>query len=267
MYATGCLNGIGCLHCGKTYKTRVRLDKHMILCEIKSNAKRRHIALEDEEDLVLPSQKQMYKILVELTLKCNKMEEKLEMMSKWVDKKKKKINVVDWLNENVKPEYTFDLLAKKIVITPKEVDLFMTMNNHFIDTLHQVFDTYIYSLRETCAIPLFAFHQKINTIYIYDNIENNGNKENVWTELTREKCIYFLNIIHYKFITAMCEWKKIHEDKINSSDKFCDQYSKSRIRLMDVNFKQDSVLSKVRANIYSNIKQDIKSLIEYEFEF
>ena len=90
-----------CEYCGKGYKRRVNLDKHFILCEIvyKAKKKDRKVDKEAEEiDSELPSQKQMYKMLLELALKYNKLEEKVELMNKWVDKKKKKINVLDWLN-------------------------------------------------------------------------------------------------------------------------------------------------------------------------
>ena len=36
---------------------------------------------------------------------------------------------------------------------------------------------------------------------------------------------------------------------------------------MGVEFKQESLLSKIRANMYNKMKTDMKALIEYEFEF
>jgi hypothetical protein len=36
---------------------------------------------------------------------------------------------------------------------------------------------------------------------------------------------------------------------------------------MGIDFKQESALSRVRSNMYSKMKVDMKAMIEYEFEF
>ena len=66
-----------CIYCGKSYKTRLNLDKHLILCEtihrsknIKGNSNQHVDEIEEKE---LPSQRQMYNIILQLTLKCNKL--------------------------------------------------------------------------------------------------------------------------------------------------------------------------------------------------
>jgi hypothetical protein len=257
-------NALCCVHCGKTYKTRVRLDKHLVLCEIQTNAKqrKRNSCDEDEDDIILPNQKQMYKILVELTIKYNKLEEKMENMSKWVDKKKKKINVVDWLNVNVKPEYTFDLMSQHVIVTNEDFD-YMLSNGHFLDVLNEIFCKNIYDKFDS-GLPLFGFTQKMNLIYVY---EKNEEGVCIWRELTREKLIYFLNIIHFKFVRVMNEWKREHQDKIYDSEHFAEKYNKAHIKVMSVDFKHESTLNRIRSTMYNKIKTDFKSLIEYEFEF
>ena len=107
-----------CEYCGKEYKRRLNLDKHFILCEIVFKAKKKDRRIDKETEEIneeMPTQKQMYKMMLELALKYNKLEEKIELMSKWVDKTKKKINVLDWLNasSNLKPELIFDNLADR----------------------------------------------------------------------------------------------------------------------------------------------------------
>ena len=64
-------------------------------------------------------------MILELALKYNKLEEKVELMSKWVDKKKKKINVLDWLNtsSNIKPELIFDNLADNMTILESDLNI------------------------------------------------------------------------------------------------------------------------------------------------
>jgi len=256
-----------CEYCGKEYKRRINLDKHFILCEIiyKAKKKDRRIDKETEEtNEEMPTQKQMYKMILELALKYNKLEEKMELMSKWVDKTKKKINVLDWLNSssNLKPELIFDDLADSISILESDLDLLF--NSNFYDMLNEIFTRNFYNNDES-EISLFAFIQKANTIYIYSR--DISSLELVWIELSREKLIYFLNKVHFKIVKALLEWKKIYFEKINNSDQMEEMYNKAKIKLMGIDFKQDSTLSKIKLSIYNKMKKDMKALIEYEFEF
>jgi hypothetical protein len=45
-------------------------------------------------------------------------------------------------------------------------------------------------------------------------------------------------------------------------------YNKTMIKLMGANFTQESqILSKIRTELYNQLKTDFTNLIEYEFEF
>jgi hypothetical protein len=256
-----------CEYCGKEYKRRLNHDKHFILCEIVHKAKKKDKRIDKETEELneeLPSQKQMYKIILELALKYNKLEEKMELMSKWVDKTKKKINVLDWLNtsSNLKPELIFDNLADNISILESDLDLLF--NSNFYDMLNEIFVRNIYNKNDT-EISLFAFIQKTNTIYVYTN--QNSDSELVWVELSREKLIYFLNKVHFKIVKALLEWNKKNKEKINFNEQMEEMYNKSNIKLMGIDFKNETTLSKIKSSIYNKMKKDMKALIEYEFEF
>ncbi len=256
-----------CENCGKEYKRKINYDKHFVLCEIIYRAKTRNKKIDKETEeinSVLPSQKQMYEMLLELALKYNKLEEKMELMSKWVDKTKKKINILDWLNNgsNLKPEIAFDNLSDNIIILDTDLDILF--NSNFYDMLNEVFIRNIYNKNEN-EIPIFSFIQKINTIYVYTKDTNS--EEFVWIELSRDKLIYFLNKVHFKIVKSLIEWNKKNIDKINSSEQMAEMYTKAKIKLMGTDFKHEQTLSKIKLSIYNKIKKDMKSLVEYDFEF
>jgi hypothetical protein len=256
-----------CEYCGKEYKRRINHDKHFILCEIIHKAKKKDKRIDKETEEVneeLPSQKQMYKMLLELALKYNKLEEKVELMSKWVDKKKKKINVLDWLNtsSDIKPELIFDNLADSISILESDLDLLF--NGNFYDILNEIFVRNIYDKNES-DVSLFAFIQKTNAIYVYS--KQNPDSEPSWIELSREKLIYFLNKVHFKIIKALIEWNRKNKEKPNFNEQMEDVYNKSNIKLMGIDFKHEPTLNQIKFSIYNKMKKDMKALIEYEFEF
>lgn len=247
-----------CVHCGKNYIKRVNLDKHTIICELLHNSKKSKLVIEEDDQL--PSQRKMFQMLIELGIKFNKLEENVEEINKWVVKKKKKINVLEWLNANMTPNIVFDSIIDKIIIN--EEDLKILMNNQFNDTLNEVFTRTIYNFNES-ENPIFAFVQKANVFYIYDIIDN----KNIWVELSRERLIKFLNKVHMKIMKAFYDWKKTKEADIKSNDSFAIMCDKTTVKLMSVEFKQESILSKVRSAMFAKMKTDMKALIEYEFEF
>jgi hypothetical protein len=66
----------------------------------------------------------------------------------------------------------------------------------------------------------------------------------LWIELSREKLIYFLNIIHHKIFKKFLDWHNTYQDKINANDQLLDTYNKSNIKLMSIDFKHEPTLNK-----------------------
>jgi hypothetical protein len=250
-----------CSFCGKSYKKRLNLDKHITICELLQNSKKSKIYMEDDDEFIVPSQYKMYEMLIELGKKYNKLEEKVDNMEKWVVKKKKKINMIEWLNSNIFPNILFNKLIEKIIITHEDIKYLL--NNTFYDSLNEVFLKTIYNLNETDN-PIFAFIQKSNVFYVYDNLED---EKKGWIELSREKFINFINKVHMKFINVFSEWKKINNEEVKKNDLFATSCDKTLVKLMSFEVKVESIFNKIKNIMYSNMKKDLKALIEFEFEF
>jgi len=246
-----------CVHCGKSYKKKTNLDKHVILCELLSKTKKIPCFEDEDEDEVI-SQRKMYNILLELGAKFNRLEEKVDELNRWVVKKKKKINVMEWLNANMTPQIKFDSLIEKIIIT--QDDIKYLFENSFADTLNQIFSRNIYNLSEN-EYPIFAFIQKSNVFYIYEDDQTK------WCELSREKLIKFLNRVHMKLLKVYIEYKKENAEKIRDDESFSILCDKTSIKIMSTDFRQDTILGKIKTNMYTRMRTDMKGLVEYEFEF
>jgi hypothetical protein len=251
-----------CHYCAKKYKTRNSLEKHTILCEIiykSNNRNNSKLRSDDEQEDELPSQKRLYQMLLELGCKYNRLEEKVNEMNKYIVKKKKKINVLEWLNMNVKPECVFDNLHEQINVSDEDIKYLF--ENSFMDMLNILFSKTIYVDDETNKV-IFAFVQKSGLFYIYEKMH----EKNEWIQLSRDKLILFLNRCHKKIFRALIEWKKSNLSKIMEDDKCAMEYDKTNAKLMSVDFKQENTLNKVKTMMYNQMKTDMKNLIEYEFE-
>lgn len=243
-----------CIYCGKSYKKKNNLDKHIILCELLIKTKKGTI--EDEEDI--PSQRKMYNILLELCMKFNKLEENVDELKKWVVKKKKKVNVIEWLNTNITPNIHFNNLIEHIIITID--DVIYLFEHSFMDTLNQIFSKNIYNLSNN-EYPIFAFVQKSNIFYIYED------NEIKWIELSREILIKFLNRVHMKLLRTYTEYKKHNYEKIRDDESFSLLCDKTSLKIMSIDFRQENILGKIKTNMYTKMKTDMKILVEYEFDF
>ena len=250
----------GCIHCGKSYKNKANLEKHYVLCDLIYSRKTQKVRIEEDEEENLPSQKQMFQIILELSQKYNKLEEKINEINKYVIKKKKKVNIQEWLNENLNPEIVFENITDKVIITTEHIEFLF--NNSYNDTLNEIL-IQIYTLEEATK-PIFAFEQKLNTFYIYD-ITREG--QQMWIELTNEKLTRFLNKIQMKMSKTLFEWKQKNIQEIRDNEKLSNLYDKTTIKIMNPNFKQETTLSKIKHMMYSKMKSNMKALIEYEFEF
>jgi len=225
-------------------------------------------------------------MLLELGYKYSKMEKQMEEINKFIVKKKKKINIIDWLNSNINPKYLFEEFPSKIDITNQIMEYLL--NNTYNDTF-LLLEVFSMTNTEENPLPLFAFSQKQNTFYIYDkaplqqdhtntsaktNIQQSNNNEekqtnnnNEWQELTRPKLTRFLNSIQMKISKAFYEWKKNHQEELINDEELSIKSDKTLVKIMSQEFKEDKYYTKMKTLLYNKTKVDIKALLEYEFEF
>jgi signal recognition particle subunit SEC65 len=99
-------NNYSCALCKKPYTRKGSLDKHIVLCEFRSKSKL-ELQVADEEASDKPTYDQLVKIVQELSIKYVKMEEKVNEMQQYIERKKQKLDVVAWLNIHVKATVGF----------------------------------------------------------------------------------------------------------------------------------------------------------------
>jgi len=249
-----------CLLCKKVYTRKSSLEKHKILCDFKSKTKLEHQV--DEEELGdTPNHEQLVKIVQELTFKYVKLEEKMEHLQKWVNQKKQKIKVIDWLNEHVVSTIGFKEWITTVQVLPDHaISLF---ENNIFQTFQLIIE---FNLKETneFVYPIKCFSQKTNIFYVCEKTPDN---KCVWEQVSTETILLFLKKIQNKLIGELTNWKLANKAQIDINDKLSDQFNKAVIKLMSVNFTtQDVGASRLRNGLYSFLKTDLKNLIEYEFE-
>jgi hypothetical protein len=250
-----------CIACNKQYTRKSSLDKHKILCDFKIKTKR-EIQIESEELGDVPTHSQLVKVVQELTLNMIKMEEKMAQMQKWVDKKKRKLNVVVWLNTNINPTIGF-LEWVKTLFAVKMEHFENLMENSLFNTIQQVFEHNLCD-RGDFVYPIRCFSQKTGIFYIGEKKED-GTPE--WRQLVLTDMILILKTLQNRMIKELTKWKTENQNKFDDNDKISELFNKAIIKLMNISFTQDATLSRIKNGLYNYLKTDLKTMIDYEFEF
>jgi uncharacterized Zn-finger protein len=251
-----------CKYCKREYKTEPNLKKHMILCEVLHQSINTNTNTSISTNTIFePSQTQLYQIIQELTVKQKKMEEKIDQLQKWVDIKKKKFSVLEWLSKNVHPDYPFKNLIDIFTIGETDIDFLYKPDNSVVDLIQTIFER---GIDNQPKLPVYSFSQKPNILYYYDL---SNNQSSLWKELPREKLTQFLNQIHSKILNQLMEWKKKHHEFIHSNDKNEILYCKMMGKFMGVDFKHPTILNKIYTYIYNKLKIDKIDFVEYEMDF
>lgn len=258
-----------CIYCGKGYTRKSSCDKHTLLCEMAHKSKRLKMC-EEEESTNVPSVLQLYNIIQEMALKQQKMEEKMEEMQKWIDKKKKKLNVGHWLNAQFAPTSTFEIRSRSVAVIQEDISVLIEQN--FSQTVANILKRNLNPPKDgLIKEPIACFTEKASVFYIYkEQIEETGEdpkSEKNWSKMTSDDFTYLLRVIHSKLLNALCTWRDLNSDRIKYNDKFAELYNKTVIKLMGADFNQEATLSKIRTPLYSYLKGDLKNMVEYDYEF
>jgi len=238
-----------CPYCTQTYKRKGYFDRHVLCCKIGSTA----IKCTDEADDI-PTVKELYTIIQELTKRYATQQQELNTLKRWVNDKKKKINVIVWLNKNCKLETNYFQWLDSVVIQRKHIELIFEYN--YIEGFLHIFQD-LFPLDNATRLPIKSFEQKKGTLFIYDN-------ENKWRMLESKEFENLINILSKKLIKEFQQWTSDHEHELYTDD-FATIYSENVIKIMGNNMSFDVIKSRTNNKLYNHLKHNLKHIIEYEF--
>lgn len=244
-----------CGFCGKTFKKKRFYEKHILLCEqIEKNKIQEKVII--ESNIKMPSQEQLYLLLMDMTHKYNTIQQELNLMRRYIHKSKKKINILEWMKNNCNS--TMDYSVWKKTITISDVQLYNLFDNGYINGVYSIIESSL-SLDTVHNHPIRCFDQKKHIFFTYENGDWSIMDQNDITNLIR-----FINkLIMKKFL----EWKENNNEKIQQDDRFHDKYVDYMRIVLGGGLTKEQSNRRIINKIYNYLKCDLKNIIEYEFVF
>ena len=246
-----------CPTCKKQYTRKGSLEKHKVLCEFKSKSKL-DLQVEVEEATDKPTYDQLVKIVQELSIKYDKMGEKVLEMQQYIDRKKKKVDVIAWLNSNVRPTTGFlEWVNMVVTVDPSHFLYLMKPETNIFETIHEVF-AYNF-LKRDFICPFTCFAQKNGIFYICEPLADGSSFS--WKELVLADFVMLLKRVQKKLLGELSEWRKANQKLFYENDRVSDQFNKAVIKLMNITFVQDANMSRIRNGLLHYLKKDLDCLV------
>jgi hypothetical protein len=253
-----------CNHCTRTYKIKTNYTKHTLFCEI-INKTPREREIENDADK-LPSSRELYMILLEVTAKYAQLEKKVDELTKSANTKKRKINVIDWLNDNYTYNdcITFEKWVSSIKITRTHLELIF--NSDYIHGNVEILKYLMLQLSNE-HLPIKAFQQKENILFVCILDETQNKK---WEIMDDTIFVTLMNTISKQIFSEFSKWQTENNHKMYEDD-FSTKYSLNFQKILGCgvknNHSQSELNSRIKRELYKHLKMNLKNIVEYEFGF
>lgn len=240
-----------CKSCQKEYRNKESFLRHENFC-ILLHSSRREKEKELEQLDSIPSLSCLFNITKELLVKYDKLQKDHDNLKQLVYKRQKKINVIQWLNNNINNIEDFDIWYKNLTFNIDHLEYIFKLGN--IDGLIEILNNIIIDKNN---IPIKCFGEKENTFYIF-------NKNNNWKIITNEQLIQFIKNLNRKITNLFGSWQENNKHKLQD-EKFAEEYILKMQKVIGKDIPFEIEANKIKNKIYKLLKTNIKTLIEYDF--
>ena len=266
------LPSLKCKNCNKEYQRQSALDKHRLLCIggdpltppttlnlddvvdglCQLDSQQNEVGGVDDLSKLYSQQSdawgsppQLWDIVMELVKSNQKLRKDVEELKRWVHAKKKKVIIVDWLNENYKPHENYKEFMSKLCITRTHLEIVFKSN--IIDGIQEILQDYINIAERDESIPLKSFDQKDNEIYVY-------NEESKWELLSQTNFNTMISALMKSILAEFKNWQDENEKQLYTDD-FSVIYIQNVKKVMGGNIPIDKQRNKIHKNLYKYLNK------------
>lgn len=259
-----------CTFCGKNYVRKGAFDRHYLLCKNISYARTRNdISCESdnldafEKEIEVPSPTNMYKLILTILQRQDKMIQDIEQLKKGQQIQLRKIDTVSWLKHNMNPNTTFlHWIDSKLQTLNGDTILEAIFTNKQLksgvtEMFHSMFQK---DKDKEKQQPIQAFNHK-QEIYIREHFENEHEHEHAdWMIWTNECVKLFIKRIHNYIIKEFLRWSDTQKHTFSTD---LHHYETIFVPRQNLIITDTIPVSFVHDKIYNMIVQNSDKIVAY----
>jgi len=234
-----------CPYCYRKFGRISTLQNHSAFCAIIHQGK--YAAQNSEQELDVPPIRDIYIVLQKLVMENEKLRKKVDELEKLAQRQRKKMCLIDWLNDNKQPKQTFSQWVNEIVVTEK--DFQYILHNNCMNGIMEIIKK---NINEDIN-PICGFDQKLRTLFIYTNS---------WRIIENEEFYRFIDSIVRKLGKQFDLWMNKNTTELIKNDEKIHLYTK-KLYSADI----EDIAKRLHLRLYNHIKYNLKNIVDYEFTF
>ena len=266
------MSGFQCKYCFQKWQKRENMEKHAIMCGFWHKSSKIH---EDDYDST-PTISELFKVVKEFAYKCDKLQKRVDQLENRQHTRQKK-QILDYLQEHPASSSAIDLF-RTFSISRAHLEIV------FEDDLSAGIKACIKTHLQGASLPICAFTQKPNTLYVYDTILHNDSLDSVsrkWHIMTNAELDKLISILSFKFLQSFMAWKKencpqvetehIYEltddEPLNSHNNAVNEQIKQQqqtymIKINGQRVNEDKRRNDIKQMLYTYLQKPLPGIIE-----
>jgi len=266
-----------CQYCHNHWKYKKEYEKHLACCAYFYHLRRNPKPEMDDYGCPLPTQKEMFRFIQELSLKCERLEKEVVRLKKNVGIRQKKV-IVECLNRPEQtPQVEFSEWWRKLSLqlptepTPEEgtdmdahwslinnVFLFRVFKRDLVEGIKSILQRFIEVQMTEGAIPVRCFVQKPGVFYIYGG--------SIWRQMNDHDFETMIDYISQLFVREFLTWQRENADvDYEEDERRCEEQIRYMMRVNRMQPSKEKGMTEIRKWLFSKLEENACRTLDTEF--
>lgn len=234
-----------CNLCFVDFRTKTQYREHVSCCKLIKDR-----TLADVPNDRVPNPRIMYELIKNLAAKCDRLETEVRLLKNTSAREKRKINLVDYLNETRIPTLAYKPWLKELAVQSRHVE--KALENKIVNGIFELVDD---ALTDDPNLPIASFSHRRGRFYVW--------KDDAWEETKPGFINELFDSLAFKFLLAYTKWE-LTKPELNARTEEAQTYKMMYMKLLT---SRDEIQYKRFSGwLFEKIKQNVKKIVEYEFE-
>jgi len=293
------MSDIHCKYCHRSWKYKKEYEKHLACCEFFYQFRRKPQTEMDDYGAKMPTYKELFRFVQELSLKCERLEREVSRLKTTVSVRQKKV-IVECLNQAANiPSHTFGNWWKTITLqlpvslNPKEESemqshwsaisnayLYRVFKMGLVEGVKFLLGKFIETERQKRGVlPIRCFTQRPNMFYIYCGLEEDQSEsfdksktshkkldaQHAWMSMTNADLEQLVDYISQLYVREFLLWQRQNTDEIGNDERRGEEQITYMMRVNSMRPSKEKGMTEVRKWLFTTLEENAQAIAECEW--